>query len=259
MTTQKLLRLAILYSGPSSATGRALLDEFKRRPQFKRVLKKRTDRPYKADVVLRWGTSEHFSRLSRQIELNAPEAVANTTDKFRMLQVLQAAGVPVPDFSAEPREEFKDANGMFYVRARGGKVRYTDTMSRRDAYCTRPINNKRREYRVHVFNGVVWALYEKVPLVEGERPALFNQQSCTFKSRDPEISNCSAEGLEIAKNAVAALGLLFGAVDLVRLKNGSGYVVCEVNTSAGLNGPNVSRFVDLCVAYVNTNLTRRHR
>jgi glutathione synthase/RimK-type ligase-like ATP-grasp enzyme len=42
---------------------------------------------------------------------------------------------------------------------------------------------------------------------------------------------------------VQALGLDFGGVDLIRTKNGE-FIVCEVNSSPGLNDLNITRVVD---------------
>lgn len=247
-------RIAILYSKASSKTGAALKRAFSDLGA-RRVLIKRTDKRCNVDAVLRWGSSTRFTNLGRQVELNSSYAVARTTDKLAMLTTLKNRGVPVPEFNTTPDESLKDKYGNFYIRTSGGKVRYGADVTPRDLYYSKPIALKRREYRVHVFNGAIWALYEKTPLsTDTPHPALFNSETCHFRRVDLDRSLCDVTGQQIAIEAVNALGLLFGAVDLVRLKNGTGYVVCEVNSSAGLNGPNVNKFAMLCASYLNERL-----
>ena len=247
------MKFTILYSGKSSVTGKSLLNKFK--PTSSKAFRKRTDKPLKTDVVLRWGSTEVFNRLTTRLELNSYEAVRNTSNKLLMMENLVGANVSTPEILFRPFgqeqsviDSFKDENGGFYVRGQNQEVRYDDTVKYGDLYISKPVENKRREYRVHVFNGEVISIYEKVPNEEGIK--LFKSFNCSFKLRD--ISNCklNTENQEMCIKAVNSLGLLFGGVDVIRDKD-QNIFICEVNSAPALNGTNIDRYVTKINEYVN--------
>lgn len=246
----------IAYHAKSSTTGKLL------RTLLSCPLKK-TQRRARLDVLLRWGSSEVFSSTTARLELNTAEAVANASNKARMMGLLASAGdIPLPRMAGRniSLDEIKDETGNYYIRSNAGVVRYgNDFNHNTDAYATQPIPNKRREYRVHVFNGKIVAIYEKIPhsLAEnGTRPALFKSHNCHFSLVDPQRSRCDNVGQGIAIRAVAALGLLFGGVDLVRTREGE-FIVLEVNSAPGLNNTNAQRWIEHIREYINENLPVR--
>lgn len=118
---------------------------------------------------------------------------------------------------------------------------------------------KERELRVHVFGGRVIAYAEK-RRVNSERfvkDKAFNKNLaipdfwvrnhangwiyCTEGVRLPALAE------SVSKDAVGALGLDFGAVDL--LLDGERCVVCEINTAPGLEGVTLTRYVEAIVKY----------
>ena len=105
---------------------------------------------------------------------------------------------------------------MIYIRNKRGVVRYSNDFNpTNDMYFTQPVKSKRREYRVHVFNGKVIGIYEKVPMT-AEQPALYKSDTCNFKRRDPELCLLTTEDQAVCIKAVQALGLMFGGVDIYR-------------------------------------------
>lgn len=238
------MKTIICYSDKSSVTGKALREKFD-------ALRKRTDKRSKCDVFLRWGSTERFTRIKAKLELNTFEAVAKTANKLRMIQILSEAGIPVPAFFTEGTP-VTDATGNCYIRNKYGVVRYGNDFGVNDLYATTPVLNKRREYRVHVFNGKVIGIYEKVPMGD-TRPLLFKSDTCNFVRCNPENCRLSIANQETCISAVRALGLLFGGVDIIRDKN-QNIFICEVNSAPGLNTPMLNRYSQEINAYVELHL-----
>lgn len=257
------MKFVILYSNKSSKTGKDLLQKFK--TISPRAFRKRTNKKYKADLVLRWGSTEEFPRLTSKVELNSLEATRNASDKLQMMKLLTRNGIKTPDILFNPNrqipveaqeyltsiEDFKNEEGKFYVRGANQEVRYTDTVKVGDLYISKPIENKRREYRVHVFDGKILEIYEKVPQEENVR--LFKAHNCRFERRNPENCRLSLEDQEMCIRAVNALGLVFGGVDLLRNKDQECFV-SEVNSAPALNSLNIERYFVKIMEYYNAKL-----
>jgi len=243
------MKLAIVYKSHSCVTGRKLLELLRQKEMFRRVIKKRTDRRFNCDVLLRWGSTDEFSNLSPRLELNTLEGVRNATNKLRTLELLRDNNVPHVKFTTDftNLEEYKDGDGNFYVRGSDNTVRYDNTIRSGDKYVSAPVKNKRREYRVHVFNGRVISIYEKIPNEENTK--LYKSYNCSFKLRDPENCRLTLDNQLECIKAVNSLGLLFGGVDVIRDKN-CNIFICEVNSSPALNDVNINRWVDAISEYV---------
>lgn len=254
------MKTMIAYTNRGCVTGKELREALD-------ATRKKTDRRAKCDLFIRWGSTEQFDNLRYRKELNSLEAVLRTTNKLKMLQTLLQAGVPTLDFSTDPSvlDDFKDRSGNVYIRNRAGVVRYgNDFSTTSDLYFSRPVRFKRREYRVHVFNGKVLGAYEKVPvsLAEGQPrnaetlPKLFKSDTCRFVRCDLDIDEnglqprVNAAAQQMCIDAVASLGLVFGGVDLIRNKHQE-FTICEVNSAPGLNGLNVERWVEAIREYYN--------
>ena len=237
------MKTIICYSNRSSTTGKALRQKF-------RALRKRTDKKAKCDLFIRWGSTETFTRTRSAIELNTAAAVKNTVNKLAMLEILAASQIPVPEFNNTTEEVANHVNrdGMMYIRNKNGVVRYgNDFNVATDSYYTKPIQFKRREYRVHVFNGKVIGIYEKVPMGE-ERPKLFKSDTCNFVRCNIENCRMTIENQDTCMKAVRALGLVFGGVDVIRTKDGRIFI-CEVNSSPGLNTPMLDKYTQCINEY----------
>lgn len=254
------MKFVILYSNKSSKTGKELLRKFA--SVSRKAVRKRTNKRFRADLVLRWGSTEEFSRLTSRVELNSLEATRNASDKLVMMRKLVEAGISTPDvlFSSEfpllrenlqaELDDYKNEEGKFYVRGANQEVRYTDTLRSGDLYVSRPIPNKRREYRVHVFDGKVVEIYEKVAREGTENVRICKAHNCDFKLRDKENCRLSQADQQMCIDAVNALGLVFAGVDLARDKDQNTFVL-EVNSSPALNTLNVERYFERIMEYYN--------
>jgi glutathione synthase/RimK-type ligase-like ATP-grasp enzyme len=242
------MKTMIAYKKQSCVTGKLLRT-------IMSIRRKTSSRRAKVDAFIRWGNSDPMP-VRAKVELNTSEAVARTTNKLSMIQTLAAANLPTLEFTTDSSvaETFKDDQGKYYIRSKLGVVRYdSDFNPVSDAYASKPVPNKRREYRVHVFNSKIIAIYEKVPLDQETRPALFKSFNCKFRKVDPAISLCDSVGQQIAIDAVNSLGLLFGGVDLIRDKDKK-FTVCEVNSAPGLNETNAQRWVTAITEYINERI-----
>jgi hypothetical protein len=251
------MKTMIAYSNRSCVTGKELR-------QALSAIRKRTNKRAKCDLFIRWGSTEQFDSVRYKKELNSLSAVLRTANKLVMLQTLSESNVPTLDFSNDVTliDDFKDSEGNVYIRNRSGVVRYgNDFSTNSDLYFSRAVPNKRREYRVHVFNGKILGAYEKVPLVPADsensnpyakvnRPKLYKSDTCKFVrcNLDLEGARVNAAAQQICIDSVNSLGLLFGGVDLIRDKDGN-FTICEVNSAPGLNGLNVDRWVEAIREY----------
>ena len=247
------MKMMIAYHNRSCVTGRLLR-------QILNVQRKRTQKRANLSVLLRWGSSETFPTSRVQLELNTAQAVSNASNKLRMMQLLKENNISMPEFTttSDNIESMKDETGNYYIRSKQGVVRYgNDFNPTTDSYASKPIVNKRREYRVHVFNGKIVAIFEKIPHGSGEenfnQPALFKSFNCRFSLSDPTISRCNEVGQQLAIDAIKAVGLLFGGVDIIRDKDGN-FFCCETNSAPGLSENSIQRWIPHIKDYIDENL-----
>jgi glutathione synthase/RimK-type ligase-like ATP-grasp enzyme len=192
--------------------------------------------------------------------LNKAECVGRAVDKKLTFTNLHLAGVlTVPViYSYQDAVAYlsKVPNSVIYCRillnAKGGKGIVVATKPEDLVYApmyTIGINDPdRKEYRVHVFNGKVIHVQEK-----RKRKGVDSNDSVrnlvggwvfTIQNVNPSVhvKNTSI-------NAIAALGLDFGAVDILQTYDGKGLVL-EVNTACGLEGTTITKYVAAIKEYV---------
>ncbi|MFW3388298.1 UNVERIFIED_CONTAM: hypothetical protein RF648_20120, partial [Kocuria sp. CPCC 205274] len=123
---------------------------------------------------------------------------------------------------------------------------------------TKAITGQRREWRVHIFKGVI-------TYVQVKRRANGYQDNANYREDvrnhhtgwiyATENINPSDAVLRNAVAAVAALGLDFGAVDIISRRDEAW--VLEVNTAPGLTGTTLEIFTRNVVEFVNARLSGR--
>lgn len=107
---------------------------------------------------------------------------------------------------------------------------------------------KIREFRVHVVNGKVIDTQQKIK-EPGKEPLTWKVRSHEngfIFARQNIMANDTRDTLAIM--ATKALGLDFGAVDIVEDKEGHFYVL-EVNTAPGLEGQTISNYAEAFKQY----------
>jgi glutathione synthase/RimK-type ligase-like ATP-grasp enzyme len=202
------------------------------------------------DVIINWGCANTGLTL---VNFNKPASVEKATDKLKTLTLLKECGISVPEFttSKEEAENWIVDEGIKWVVCRsilnghGGQgiklVGNAHDLPNWPLY-TKHVRHK-REFRVHVIGGQIIDVQEKKRR-NGEEavPHIRNAANGWVFTR--EGVQCPADVENQSINAVAALGLDFGAVDIgYREKEGKSYVF-EVNTAPGLEGTTLTRYVD---------------
>lgn len=225
----------------------------------------KTKSPYKAkagDLVVNWGNSIIPEWNKPEIEwLNNPAAVTVAADKKKSLIKLAAAGISCPEFTTDIDEVFKWLKkGTVFARTKltghsgqGIVVLEKGTEELPNAPLYVKYKKKAREFRVHVFKNEIIDVQEKRKKVDfnGER----NNQ---IRSHDNGWVFCR-EGLEdfdnvplfeVALDAVSALELDFGAVDIIYNAHEKQYYALEVNTAPGIEGETMFSYVCSVLNYV---------
>lgn len=216
--------------------------------------------PRSDDFILNWGNSTvpGWSAALRGVQrlkiLNHWDQVRNAANKLSTFRILRTAGIPTPNWTTDraTAEAWRDAGYTIYGRERlvghsGEGIRIT--RGRNVPMPTTPLYvngiENHGEYRVHVFGGRVID-YQKKLRHNGDEPtnaqlAVRNLASGWVYARE---NLRRLERVEtIAISAVSALGLDFGAVDIIKDQNGDVFVL-EVNTACGLVGTTLTNYIN---------------
>lgn len=206
-----------------------------------------TFRPRQGDLIINWGSS----RCPFQDRLNSSSAVVQASDKLCAFDALQEAGVRVPRFWTS-RDEIPHEDVRYPIVCRtvlnghsGRGIVLADTPDQIvDAPLFVEYIPKQDEYRIHVINGVVVATQRKARRLDVENPnwRIRNHDNGFNFAREGVIAPDDAVVQSI--NAVAALGLDFGAVDVVWNERRQLAYVLECNTAPGLEGQTVLDYRD---------------
>jgi glutathione synthase/RimK-type ligase-like ATP-grasp enzyme len=203
-------------------------------------------------VMVNWGNSSPAFSLTGVTVLNKPQAVANASNKLTALRIMKEAQVNVPDFSVNrsDAETWIDEERIVLCRTllRANSGRGITIAKEVDQLIDAPLYvkyiRKEKEYRLHVFNGAVIDMVEKRRRSGFEDNPSYNKYIRSYEQgwvfvRD-DIAITEATKTEAIK-AVRALGLDFGAVDIVMGPKNKPFVL-EVNTSPGLQGTTLSSY-----------------
>lgn len=198
------------------------------------------------DAVIRWG-SRASGFWGTSTTLNSASAISLASDKFRSLQVMKEAGVNVPEFSRDPGDLAYPFLGRRTSHSKGRDVvlclqRGDYLRNPRDYYVQYVPTT--REFRVHVFDGEVIRVQGKFisnPKQSRNFPWIRNHTAgYTFKKPRKTLRS---ERLNMAVQAVQALGLDFGAVDLLIGDDGDTYIL-EVNTAPACSPLTMRAYVE---------------
>lgn len=217
------------------------------------------------DVIINWGCSSAPSSTlvtawGRPKYINHPNAVRIVANKRNALSCMALNGVSVvpSTINRELALTWLEEGSYIYERhtlnGHGGSgirvVHSPDDLSANGVQLyTRGIRI-RREYRVHVFDGKVIDYVQKRRKFDADP----NEVSEYIRNHTHGWVFCRS-GFdrieEVERQAIAAveaLGLNFGAVDIIQEKITGNVYVLEVNTAAGFSGPESSTLQ----AYINT-------
>lgn len=219
--------------------------------------------------VINWGNGRTPLWADRAYQrgvtiLNKPAAVNIASNKLSAFLALQTAGVAIPKFTTDlttattwlrtgatvvERHELRGNSGEGIRIVNLDDTDMPNDIQRAPLY-TRFIP-KTAEFRVHVFRGEVIDYIEKKKVLAERRGANFNKYvssiNCGWVFSRTDVRDMP-EVRAIAIKAVSALGLDFGAVDIV-FADGVPYVL-EVNTAPGLSGTTLVKYANAFRRYM---------
>jgi glutathione synthase/RimK-type ligase-like ATP-grasp enzyme len=216
-------------------------------------------------TVINWGASSiPNGEVLDAIIINHPDNVAKAANKLTTLQVLGDADIPIPEWTTCSREaqgwaeegslvvcrevlNGHSGEGIYlfdYKKEMEGLIHDNMGKIHPCPLYTKYIK-KQDEYRVHVAFGEVIDMQQKRKRrdVDNANYQIRNHSNGFIYAR--EGLELPVRATDIAISAVAALGLDFGAVDLIYNKRNDAYYVLEVNTACGLEGTTLDKYVEV--------------
>jgi glutathione synthase/RimK-type ligase-like ATP-grasp enzyme len=207
---------------------------------------------YKAkprDTIINWGS--HSNVLCK---INPQHLVALASNKLKTFTVLKEAGVPTVEWTTDVHQaqawvrEGETVYGRFSLNGQGGAgIKLYDSPNGFDGQPIAPLYTKyfsaKAEYRVHVCNGEVigFARKRKRNGVEGNKYVRNLANGYIFARVDEKLPDVVGDA---ARRAVQALGLHFGAVDVLHNEHHDKAAVLEINTAPGLDNQTVLWYAD---------------
>lgn len=221
-----------------------------------RVLKLEGSRflPRRDDVIINWGASQTPNYLPF-VPLNPGTTTAVASNKLNAFQALQAAGVSIPDFWTNPDDipanRFPIVCRTVLNGHSGAGIVIADNPA---ALVRAPLYTayvrKQDEFRVHVVAGRVIAVQRKA-LREGTENPDFRVRNLAngfiFARQGVEAPPAV---LEQSIMAIAALGLDFGAADVLWNERRQTAYIIEVNTAPGLSGETIINYRDAFLSLI---------
>lgn len=205
-------------------------------------------------TVVNWGSSTLDVNLGNAIIINRPDAVRKAANKLLTMQHLDDNNVAMPDYTTNKEEalHWLERGSKVFCRTKltghsgEGIVIAEDIGDLVDAPLYTRWMRIKDEYRVHVFEGEVLDVQRKA------RKREVPDEDVNWKVRNLEGGFIFARAdiappqdvLEQSIKAVEALGLDFGAVDVITSKyNPDVCAVLEVNTACGLMGTTLEKYI----------------
>lgn len=199
------------------------------------------------DFLFRWGNSDQEYRDAGNV-IQTARAIRNAADKLAAFRLMAEAGVPVPRFTTSAAE----AHGWgtaFLGRTRSGSKGRGITVY--PAGVPQPYGHQLytefipndREYRLHVVGGNVVRVQRKYlerEELNGDGYIKNHDHGYVFKQPQKDL-NASRKDAAVA--ACTALGLDFGAVDMVIDNSGKEFVL-EVNTAPSCSPLTAKAYVE---------------
>ena len=216
--------------------------------------------PRDRHIVVNWGCSQRPGWLAPNVRIvNHPEAVAKATNKLKTFEAFQNAEFThIPPWTTDKavaEQWIKEGNAVVCRTVLNGHSGRGIVLVDREAdLVAAPLYTmyvkKLKEFRCHVAFGNVVDIQEKRRRADTEEKAdsrIRNHQTGWVYCRGEIVEPTGLR--EIAVSAIAALGLDFGAVDIIYNQKKEQCLVLEVNTACGLEGTTLTNYVNLIVEH----------
>lgn len=221
--------------------------------------------PRRGDLIINWGKGPHRHGVA---VLNTPDAVERAVNKHRAFVAMAAAGVSVPPFTADKREAEQwiyEGEGTVTVVARTivnghegeGIIMCDNFLDVPLAPLYTKYVKKKAEYRIHVgkLRDGFYKIIDQTQKVrkvdfEGERDTRIRNTAngYVFKRNDIQVPG---DVINQAIEAVKALGLDFGAVDVIWNEHQRKAYVLECNTAPGIEGTTLENYANYFRSFMN--------
>lgn len=210
------------------------------------------DKKFRWDTtVVNWGNSSVNLRGHRIRVINKPEAVRIASNKLLTFQRLKQYGVPTVEWTTNKLDAARwvDEDTVVYARhqlsassGKGIEIVGADDMMPNAPLYTKGFN-KSHEYRVHVFRGKVID-FTKKRRRDGtdNNPWIKNHSNGWVFCRDGVALPNKVKLASVL--AQQALGLDFGAIDILYRERDDRACILEVNTAPGLEGTTLQKYTE---------------
>lgn len=249
-----------IYSGDRPSNGARALSKLE---GFKRC---RTSKYFKAgDFLVNWGCTDWGNIFPMGVPciLNTAASIKTATNKLIAFETMSAMGVKcVPwckpdDEDTLKKWKLKEATiiGRLTLTGHSGHGIIIMEPGHEIEKCllyTKYIF-KTKEFRVHVVNGKVIDTQQKIkdPDREVKTWKVRSHENGFIFARN-NIKPCDIRD-NLAVSSITALGLDFGAVDIIEDKQGELYVL-EVNTAPGLEGQTITNYGEAFSALIQAQV-----
>lgn len=206
-------------------------------------------------LVINWGNSHVPNWHISYNYLNHPTDVKTASNKLSTFNVLSELNdIKIPEWTTNQNiaQEWLDSSSVILQRnSLTGHSGYGILVVTSGNVTEAPLyvkyKRKRYEYRVHVFKGEVIDTQQKRKSREANQNSSVNTFIRSHSNgwvfcRDGINPDPARECLAI--RSVEALGLDFGAVDIIYNEHENQYYTLEVNTAPGLEGTTLDKYVE---------------
>ena len=209
--------------------------------------------------ILNWGGSVFKRNIVHDGVYNTPDRVVVAVNKLQAFKAL-SGHAPIPEWTEERVEALQWlAEGVKVVCRtvlNGHSGEGVVIAQKEEEMVGAPLYvkyiPKKEEYRLHVFRDKVFFVQRKARKID------VPDEQVNWQVRNHKngfiYANANVEPTpemeQAAITAVQALGLDFGAVDLIYNQKENKYYVLEVNCAPGLTGATLDKYVEIFKAFV---------
>lgn len=220
--------------------------------------------PKQDTVIINWGNSNPPSTWKEnKLLLNHWDAVKTASNKLGSFQKFKENNVSSPEFTTDKAtaQLWKSKGITFFARHKltGHSGEGIEVVQKNNEVPDAPLYvkyiKKIREYRIHVFQDAVIDIQEKKKKIEAKADFMIRSHDNGWVFARGHFSEGDYEYLEkgsagtLAIDAVRALGLDFGAVDVVYNGHLDKYYALEVNTAPGIEGETMFSYVSAFLSF----------